>query len=173
MGYLNVINFNEITWLDEDKTTNNSVNVGGNVEVNRDAAEAFGRNLGFAGTVAGVSGATAKVLSKSSLPPVQKFCYVIAASAIGAGIHIAGSGANRIASSTGSSTPSTQVPSQVGGDSTGSNVSDSVTNLMDDSVNNGALMDMLLGINMITYASLRLILSIVILYKFLFFFLSR
>ena len=38
--------------------------------MNRDAAEVIGRNIGIAGSVAGVSGAVGTAIAKSSLPPL-------------------------------------------------------------------------------------------------------
>ena len=71
--YLNILTFYDgPLFLDGDQTTNNTVNIGGKVEMNRDAAEVIGRNIGIAGTVAGVSGAVGNAIVKSSLPPLQK-----------------------------------------------------------------------------------------------------
>ena len=36
--YLNVITFNEVIFLDGNKSTSNTINIGANVQVNRDAA---------------------------------------------------------------------------------------------------------------------------------------
>ena len=71
--YLNILTFNPgPIFLDGDQTTNNTVNIGGRVEMNRDAAGVIGRNIGIAGTVAGVYGAVGNAIAKSSLPPSQK-----------------------------------------------------------------------------------------------------
>ena len=54
----------------------------------RDAAEVIGRNVGIAGTVAGVSGAVGNAIAKSSLPPLQKAGIVVGAGIAGGAIHI-------------------------------------------------------------------------------------
>ena len=88
--YLNILTFNPgPVFLDGDQTTNNTVNIGGKVEMNRDAAEVVGRNIGIAGTVAGVSGAVGNAIAKSSLPPLQKAGIVVGAAIVGGGgIHV-------------------------------------------------------------------------------------
>ena len=84
--YLNIWTFNPgPVFLDGDQTTNNTVNIGGKVEMNRDAAEVVGRNIGIAGTVAGVSGAVGNAIAKSSLPPLQKAGIVHRAAIVGGG----------------------------------------------------------------------------------------
>ena len=84
--YLNILTFYDgPLFLDGDKTTNNTVNIGGSVEMKRDAAEVIGRNLGIAGTVAGVSGAVGNAIAKSSLPPLQKAGIVVGAAIVGGG----------------------------------------------------------------------------------------
>lgn len=84
--YLNILTFYDgPLFLDGDKTTNNTVNIGGSVEMKRDAAEVIGRNVGIAGTVAGVSGAVGNAIAKSSLPPLQKAGIVVGAAIVGGG----------------------------------------------------------------------------------------
>ena len=84
--YLNILTFYDgPLFLDGDKTTNNTVNIGGSVEMKRDAAEVIGRNVGIAGTVAGVSGAVGNAIDKSSLPPLQKAGIVVGAAIVGGG----------------------------------------------------------------------------------------
>lgn len=72
--YLNIFTFNEVFFISiyGDKNTCNKFNLGGNVEVNKDAAEALQSNIGFALTVAGVAGPVEKAISKSSLPALKK-----------------------------------------------------------------------------------------------------
>lgn len=94
---------NIILFLDGDKNTNNTINVGGTVEVHKDAAEVLARNIGFAGTTAGIAGGVGKAISKSSLPPIQKAGIVVASGALGASIYLAGSNINRTINSTTSS----------------------------------------------------------------------
>lgn len=98
-------------------------------------------------------------MAKSSLPPIQKVGIVIGGSVLAAGIHIGASAMNK---STGSTTPRQQTGE------TSSNITDSVHKLLPDHVDNSALMDLILSVNMITCAcfSLMIILSSMILFKF-------
>ena len=116
-----------------------------------------GSNVGLAGTIGAVSAGVAKVLGKSSLPPVQKVGVVVAGYLIGAGIHV---GASAINKSTGFTTPTSDVKT--------SNISDSALKLLPDYTNNSDLINLILSVNMITYAcfSLIIILSRMILFKF-------
>ena len=163
--YLNTYTFdnNGVLFLNGDKNTSNTVNIGGNLEVNKDAAEALARNVGFAGTTAGIAGAVGKAISKSSLPPVQKAGIVIASGIAGAGVHLIGSNINKVISSNTTNGSSST--------STSSTKTDLVSKLMDDSGSspqNSELMNVILGIDMITYAclSLIIILFIIVLFKF-------
>lgn len=95
--YLNIWTFYDgPLFIDENKTTNNTVNIGGSVEMNRDAAKVIGRNIGIAGSVAGVSGAVGTAIAKSSLPPLQKAGLVVGAAIAGGGIHVGTSLINRM-----------------------------------------------------------------------------
>jgi hypothetical protein len=71
------------------------------VEIGREAAieiskgiNNFGTNIGLGATVAGLSTAAAKGISKSSLPPVQKAGVIFAGGIIGGAIHVAASAIN-------------------------------------------------------------------------------
>lgn len=64
--------------------------------MNRDAAKVIGRNIGIAGSVAGVSGAVGTAIAKSSLPPLQKAGLVVGAAIAGGGIHVGTSLINRM-----------------------------------------------------------------------------
>ena len=78
----------------------------------RDAAEVIGRNVGIAGTVAGVSGAVGNAIAKSSLPPLQKAGIVVGAGIAGGAIHIGTSLMNRVINTPFSTTtPPTITPS--------------------------------------------------------------
>ena len=95
--YLNILTFNQgPLFLHGAKNISNTVNVCGSVEVNRDSAQALARNIGFAGTSAGIAVAVGKAISKSSLSQVQKAGIVIACGLAGAGIHLVGSNLNRV-----------------------------------------------------------------------------
>lgn len=127
--------------------------------MNRDAAEVIGRNIGIAGTVAGVAGAVGKAIAKSSLPPVQKAAIVIGASIAGGTIHVGTSVINRVVN-----TPySTITPP------TTTNLPNGVNKLVADSDNGYSdLMLLILSIDTLTCVclSLILILFMMILFKF-------
>lgn len=159
--YLNIITFNDVLFLDGDKNTSNTFNIGGNVEVNRDAAEALARNIGFAGTVAGVSGAVAKKIAKSTLPFIQKASIIVGSGVIGAGIHLVGSNFNKVINNNNTITSSTSV--------SGNNFSSAKTDFISGStIQNSELKNVILGLDMISSAclSLIIILSILLLFKF-------
>ena len=166
--YLNILTFNDgPLFLGEggDKTTNNTVNIGGSVEMNRDAAEVIGRNIGIAGTVAGVSGAVGKAIAKSSLPPLQKAGIVVGAGIAGGAIHVGTSVINRVVNTPSSTTsPHTTTPP------TTSNFGDGVNKLLPDSGDGGYsdLMLLLISIDTLTCVCLGfiLILFMMILFKF-------
>ncbi|KAI0398634.1 hypothetical protein F4802DRAFT_340266 [Xylaria palmicola] len=147
-----------------DKPTNNTVNIGGSVEMNRDAAEVIGRNIGIAGTVAGVSGAVGKAIAKSSLPPLQKAGLVIGASIAGGAIHVGTSVINRVVNTPSSTTtPPTTTPPTTLGDGVNKLVADS-----GDGSGYSDLMLLLLSIDTLTSVCLALIiiLFMIILFKF-------
>jgi hypothetical protein len=146
-----------------DKTTNNTVSIGGSVEMNRDAAEVLGRNIGIAGTVAWVSGAVGKAIAKSSLPPLQKAGIVVGAGIAGGAIHIGTSAINRVVNTPSSTTtPPTTTPT--------TNLPDGVNKLLADSGDGGFsdLMLLILSIDALTCVCLTfiLILFMMILFKF-------
>ena len=165
--YLNILTFNGPLFLDGDKTTNNTVNIGGNIEMNKDAAEILGRNIGIAGTVAGVSGAVGKAIAKSSLPPLQKAGIVVGAGIAGGAIHVGTSIVNRVVNTPSSSIttpPSTTTPPSVT-----SNLPDGVNKLMADSGDGYSdLMLLILSIDTLICVCLGLILILfmMILFKF-------
>jgi len=135
--------------------------------MNRDAAEVIGRNIGIAGTVAGVSGAVGKAIAKSSLPPLQKAAIVVGAGIAGGAIHVGTSVINRVVNTPSSTTtPPTTTPP------TTTNLPDGVNKLVGDSAGGeGAysdLMLLILSIDTLTCVclSLILILFIMILFKF-------
>jgi hypothetical protein len=169
--YLDIIyNFNSVLFMN-DPNKNPNISIGAKVEIGKEAAteiskgiSSVGSNVGLAGTVGAVTAGVAKTLTKSSLPPVQKAGIVIAGSLIGAGIHV---GASAINKSTGSTTP-TPTPPASGIASNISSDINSVSKLLPEYTESSALMDLILSINMITFAcfSLIIILSMMILFKF-------
>jgi hypothetical protein len=120
-----------------DKTTNNTVSIGGSVEMNRDAAEVLGRNIGIAGTVAGVSGAVGKAIAKSSLPTLQKAGIVVSAGIAGGAIHIGTSIINRVVNTPSSTTP-TPTPTPT------TTLPNGLNKLLGESVENGGFSDLML-----------------------------
>lgn len=165
--YLDVITINAISCL-ADKNTSNAVNIGANVEINRDAAEALGRNVGMAGTIAGVSAAVAKGIAKSSLPPLQKAGVIVSTGVAGGAIFIGTSAINRVVNTVYYTTtpPGTS-------NTTGSNLPGGINKLLGDSFSSGAngssdLMLLILSIDILTCVCLSLvfILFMIILFKF-------
>ena len=157
--YESISIFNNVLFID-DPNKNPNISIGARVEIGKDAAteiskgiSSVGSNVGLAGTVGAVTAGVSKAVAKSSIPPMQKAGIVLGGAIIGGGIHVAGSALNRLNSATGFST---------------NNASDNnIPKLLDDSSNSG-LKDLILGIDMITYAcfSLVIILSLMILFKF-------
>lgn len=127
--------------------------------MNRDAAKVIGRNIGIAGTIAGVSGAVGKAIAKSSLPPLQKAGLVVGAGIAGGAIHVGTSVINRVVN-----TPcSTTTPP------TTSNLPDGVNKLMADLGDGYSdLMLLILSIDTLTCVCLGLIVILfrMILFKF-------
>ena len=79
-----------------------SATVGASVEISKEAASEIkvglstvGSNAGLAGTIGAITAGVAKVVSKSSMPPLQKVGVVIGSSMVGAGIHIGASAINK------------------------------------------------------------------------------
>jgi hypothetical protein len=130
--------------------------------MNRHAAEVIGRNIGIAGTVAGVSGAVAKAIAKSSLPALQKAGIVIGAGIAGGAIHVGTSVINRVVN-----TPCSTITPPV--TSTASNLTNGVNKLMADSGDGYSdLMLLILSIDTLTCVCLGLIviLFMMMLFKF-------
>ena len=150
-------------YLAAENTTNNTVSIGGSVEMNRYAAELIGRNIGIAGTVAGVSGAVGKAIYKSSLPPLQKAGIVVGAAIAGGAIHVVTSVINRVVNTPSyTATPPSTTPPTTSGLGDGVNVADSGDGGSSD------LMLLLLSIDTLISVSLGLIFIffIMILFKF-------
>jgi hypothetical protein len=127
--------------------------------MNRDAAEVIGRNIGIAGTVAGVSGAVGKAITKSSLPPFQKAALIIGAGIAGGAIHVGASVINRVVNT----------PSSTATTPTTTNLPGGVNKLVADSYGGYSdLMLLILSIDTLTCVclSLILILFMMILFKF-------
>ena len=87
---------------DNNKNVNPTINLGAQVEINKEAGEqiansigAVGRNIGLAGSIGGLAAAAAKAISHSYLPPLQKVAAVGLAGTGGAGIFVAGSALNK------------------------------------------------------------------------------
>lgn len=90
----------EIISYANDKDSVN-LNVQANIKIGKQAAAEIGKglsnignNIGIGATVAGVSAAVAKGITKTSLPPVQKAGIIVAGSVIGGVIHVAVSAIN-------------------------------------------------------------------------------
>lgn len=151
--------FNEITWFYENKNISNTISIGTSFEVNRDAAEALGRNVGIGGTIAGVSGAVAKGIAKSSMPPLQKAGVIIGADIPSGAIFVGTYAVNRVVNGTNVSSKFISV----------ADLSSNLNKFLPDSHNGiSDLMVLLLSINALICVclSLMVILSMMILFKF-------
>lgn len=154
--YLDILSYNHGALpLDGNKNTNNTVNIGGNVEMDRGAAEVIGRNIGIAGTVAGVSGAVRKAIAKSSMPPLQKAGIIIGAGIAGGAIHVGTSVVNRVVNT-----------SDYTKTSHTTNFSGGINKLMPDSGDSGYTDLMLLILSIDTLTSVCLGLIIILLWWF-------
>lgn len=184
--YYNIlIDTDLITVLGIDKVENPTINIQTNIQLDKEAAQdiktsinTLGRNIGLAGTVGAVTGGVAKVISKSSLPPLQKAGMVIAGGVAGAGIHMGASAFNTILNkvSPGTSTDSSK---NTLGTTTVSDSADTILlngqtkSLLGNQLTGGsgtsALNDLILGIDMINYACLSLVIILfsIILFKFI------
>lgn len=161
--YLDILSYNHGALpLDGNKNTNNTVNIGGSIEMDRDAAEVIGRNIGIAGTVAGVSGAVGKAIAKSSMPPLQKAGIIVGAGIAGGAIHVGTSVVNRVVN-----TPDYTKTSHAT-----TNFSGGINKLMPDSGDSGYtdLMLLILSIDTLTSVCLGLIIILFIMILFKFFF---
>ena len=112
-----------ILFMTGSNDKNSNISIGANVEVGKEAASeisrgisSLGSNVGLAATVGAMASSVSKVVSNSSLPPVQKAGLVVFSGAIGAGIHVGASTVNKINSSSTSSSSNTS--SGVSGGST-------------------------------------------------------
>jgi len=165
--YESISIFNNVLFTNDPKNPN--ISIGAKVEIGKEAAaeiskgvSTIGSNVGLAGTVGAVSAGVAKVISKTSLPPVQKAGIVMVGSLIGGGIHVGASSLNRLNNNIGFSTSARQ------GQIINSSASN-ISKLFDDSIPTSDLSNLILSINILTSACLSLIviLSMVILFKFL------
>jgi hypothetical protein len=141
-----------------------SVTVGAQVEIGQEAAKeisrgisSLGSNIGLAGTVGAVATATAKVIAKSPLPPLQKAAVVLGGAVIGGAVHSGFSTINKIQNSNPGETPTS-------GSSTGSDI---VKKFVADNTGD-PLKDLVFSIDLINYACLGLIivLAMILLFKF-------
>lgn len=182
----------DILNINEDKEP--KISIGAKVEIGKEAATeiskgigSLGSNIGLAGSIGSVTAGVAKVISKSSLPPIQKTGVVLAGATIGGAIHTGASALNRLNSNisntpstysgVSSTTPSSTTPSL----STSSTISSSNLSASDSNLNikkllgdnnnynfDNDLINLILSINIISYAclSLIIILFFIILFKF-------
>lgn len=156
-------NINIIYYVTDPSKDSVNITAGANINIDKQAAAEIskgisniGNNLGLGATVAGVSTAVAKGISKSTLPPLQKAGIIIAGGAIGGVIHVAASAANRNANISSNSQPSI------------SKSPNSVNLFLDLGDNTSPLEIILQCINVLSDISLFLIfiLSIQLFYKF-------
>lgn len=158
--YESISNVNNLIFVD-NPNKNPNISIGAKVEVSKEAGHEIskgisniGYNIGLAGTISAVTAATAKVVGKSSLPPVQKAGIVIAGAAAGGAIHVASSAINKLNSNK-------NIP-----DSSTESIT-TVNKFIADSANT-PLNDLIFGIEILNYACLSLIIYLffIILFKF-------
>lgn len=141
------------------KDISNNISIGGSIEVNKDAAEVLGRNIGVAGTIAGVSGAVAKAIGKSSMPPLQKAGIIIGSAGAAGAIHIGTTVINKVINSGSSSNNLSGISTNI----------EKGSKLLSEGFNNlSELKILLLSMNTLAATSLVLIfiLFIMILFKY-------
>jgi hypothetical protein len=155
----------DITLYVNDK---DSVNLHGHMNLDKEAGKAIGNglntigsNLGLGATIAGVSTAVAKGITKSSVPPIQKAGIILGAGLIGGLSHSKISAMNRnsiLGENIRNSYPS----------SSSSNFSSSINKLVDDGMQSSPLQDLLLNLEITCYicVSLIIILIIQLIFKF-------
>lgn len=87
----------------DNLTKDSKLSVSGNLEIGKDAAveinkgiSSLGNNIGLAATVGAVATCVTKVISKTSLPPIQKIGIVLVVSIIDCGIHVLGNLLNKL-----------------------------------------------------------------------------
>ena len=88
-----------VTYINDKDSVNLSAQA--NIDIGKEAAVEIskgisnvGANIGLGATVAGVSSAVAKGISKSSLPPIQKASIIIGGGVVGAVLHVGASAVN-------------------------------------------------------------------------------
>jgi Cytochrome b/b6/petB len=142
---------------------NNDINLHGHVNLNKEAGQAIGQGLstigsqiGLGATMVGVSTAVGKVITKSSMPPIQKAGVVIG------GAVIAGFGHSIISAINRNSVSLENSVSLNNSNDVVNNINTSVNKLMDDSINSSPLEILLFDINGISLTCLSLILILII-----------
>nr|YP_010564236.1 hypothetical protein OYW92_mgp04 [Epichloe bromicola]UYX62220.1 hypothetical protein [Epichloe bromicola] len=161
--YFNIIILDDYVVLHIDgnkRDISNNVSIGGSIEVNKDAAEVLVRNIGVAGTIAGVSGAVAKAIGKSGIPPLQKAGIIIGSAGAAGAIHAGTTIINKVINS-GSNNKNTDLPNTSNINIEGGN------KLLNDGFNNLSELKILL-LSMNTLASTCLFLLLILFIMFLF-----
>ena len=145
----------------------NNIHLHGHVSVDKETGKAIsqavsniGSNIGLGATVAGLSSAMAKGISKASVPPLQKAGIIMAGGVVGGIIHIISSTVNH-------SNTYSNVGSSVNKSLNNSN-NNNINNLVDLSNNISPIEILLKCINILSDISLFLlfILSLQLFYKF-------
>ena len=149
----------------------NDINLHRHVNIDKEAAKelsqglsVIGNNLGLGATIAGVSGAVAKGLVKSAMPPMQKAGIIVDAGLIGGLSHSKLTIINR-----NSILINEKENIHNNYSSNLSNSNSSINKLADDSISDSPLIDLLFNIEITNYVclSLIIILLIQIAFKFL------
>ncbi len=149
----------------KDNSTDTNIHLHGHVSIDRKTGETIGQgvynigsNIGLGASVAVISGAVAKGISKASIPPMQKAGIIMAGGVIGGVVHTIASTINHNNNIYSDNKPNN------------SNISsNNVNNLIDLSSNTSPIEVLLQSINILSDVSLALILilSLQLFYKFI------
>lgn len=161
----NSINIIDMVSYANDK--NNDFNKHGHIGIDKEAGKAIGQGLntigsqiGLSATIAGVSTAVGKGISKSSLPRLQKAGVILGAGLIGGLSHSKISTINR----------NSILQENLGNNSSSnsSNINSNITKFIDDGIQSSPIQDLFLNLEITNYIciSLIIILIIQILFKF-------
>jgi Cytochrome C and Quinol oxidase polypeptide I len=159
--------FNITHFIDIIHYVKDSVNINGQVCLDKEAARSIGQGLntvgtqlGLGATIAGVSSAVAKGIAKSSIPPIQKAGIILGAGLMGGLSHSKISSINR------NSIMYENIKNNISNTTVNNNPY--INKFIDDTTSSSPLQDLLLNLEITNYVciSLIIILMIQILFRF-------
>lgn len=164
--YIYIYNYIDIVSClnDEDK-----INLHGHIYIDKSSAKVLsqglntiGNNIGLGASIAGVGGAVAKGIAKSSIPPMQKAIIIGSGAALGGLIHTVANAINRNNALQDSSISNTN--------NNISNISSSINKFLDDSLFNiSPLQELLISIQITSYICISLVFILIMQLFFKFF----